>query len=152
MRMLTVIHSNDPPLLSEAHSTALSHDIQGSEFTMHRLVRFATRLRLVVLQTTLLENINFSEITLTAVSHDDDEVELWKKIAFQAGQTMGLIQGGKELFDKESIVAEYPVLEPFLMRKHPIPVSNLSGFTFFIRELICSLYKLCIIYPTDTEL
>jgi hypothetical protein len=133
--------------LSAEHMKALRDDIAGSAFTSHKISRFISRMRLVCLQTTLLENLDFSDIIVAA---PDSVTEVWKKITFQIGQSFALIRG-KELFEKELIAAEFPILTPFLMRQ-PIPRENLIGLNSLFRKFVREIYARRIIKRTDTEI
>ncbi|CAG7580058.1 MAG: gp208 [uncultured marine phage] len=53
--------------------------------------------------------------------------DYFKVMAFQLGQTIGLIDG-IELYSKESIMEQYPDLEPFLMRRGDRPFDILEKY------------------------
>ena len=54
-----------------------------------------------------------------------------KTIAFQAGQTLGFIDG-KELYTKGALSSAYPVLEPYLYRH----ASSGAGMAGFVMDMI----------------
>lgn len=61
----------------------------------------------------VLQNINLTTVT----SHDKYPVlDLYKTLAFQMGQALGLMQT-VELYTKEAISSKYSLLEPYLMRQ-----------------------------------
>jgi len=133
--------------LKPEHIGAMIGDFEGSIFTMHRISRLITRTRFAFLQTTFLENINCVGLIVAA---PESLVEVWKKIAFQLGQTLALI-GGEELFEKRHIAAKYPNLASFLLRKTPTERDHL-GIMVLFKRFVHEIYDRRIIGRMDTEL
>ena len=89
-------------------------DAIGSKLTLRCLAKSALRAQFVSFQVNLLENIDFRNLHIEGSTIDvEDKL---KKIAFQVGQTLALIEND-ELYDKESISKKYPSLHNFLFRK-----------------------------------
>lgn len=63
-----------------------------------------------------------------------DTIEIYKGLAFQIGQTLGLLDG-VELYSKTEISRVYPMLEPYLLRQ----VSDPSHLQYMLRQLLIRL-------------
>lgn len=70
----------------------------------------------------------------------NSHVEVFKFFAFQIGQTLALIEDGKELFTKSEVALHYPELKPYLYREDDISVDALNiylkRFILFIESNI----------------
>lgn len=128
--MMIIIEGNrekfDATLMDELH-----HFLSGCELTLKKITRFALKIRLICFQTEYLDCMDLSNIEMF-----HDERDKLKKVAFQIGQTLSLIRG-VELFEKESIAAAYPGLNPFLFRMD----ISLQDWEY-INELLHELTKL----------
>lgn len=90
----------------------------------------------------VLENINM----LTAseeVKSKIDSADFYKMLAFQIGQVLSLYRG-LELYTKEEIADEYPLLEPFLFRKeNQCHLPNIAEYyKLFIGTIISNIAEL----------
>lgn len=63
--------------------------------------------------------------------------DLFKTIAFQIGQTLALFENGKELYTKDEVSSEYPLLRQYIERR-PI---NLSDLLVMLHRLITVVLK-----------
>lgn len=63
-----------------------------------------------------LSKIDFTKIDYDKLGKHMNGEDLLKVIAFQIGQTLGLLEG-KELYTKSSVSKAYPELKPFLYRQ-----------------------------------
>jgi hypothetical protein len=79
-----------------------------------------------------LRTVEFEKVVYTK-GHEKFE-NMYKVIAFQIGQLMGLFEG-KELYSKTDIAAVYPQLTKFLMRQE----GDLGLLTKCLRELIARI-------------
>lgn len=87
------------------------------------LVTVAGKLRLSVINSNLGKNKSNEEI--------------FKKIAFQTGQALGLFENGKELYTKDEVSSEYPLLRQYIERR-PI---NLSDLLVMLHRFITVVLK-----------
>lgn len=145
--ILADYNNHNTAALKPEYIGAMNGDFQGSLFTMHRISRLITRMRYAFFQTTFLKNVDCMNIIIAA---PESIVEVWKKIAFQIGQTLALLEG-EELFEKQLIVEKYPDLARFLTRQPSTP-NNRLGIMILFREFVRKIYKRGIIVRMDTEL
>lgn len=72
-----------------------------------------------------LSNIDFTKIDFTKLEKQGSPESIKKVIAFQIGQTLGLLEG-EEFYTKSSIANNYPRLLPYLYRRIDSNVGNLQ--------------------------
>ena len=74
---------------------------------------------------TTLFGIDLKEVDFDSINNNLNGADIKKVIAFQIGQTMGLLNG-VELYTKSAIAKEFPLLKPYLYREN-VPVNDLAG-------------------------
>lgn len=84
-----------------------------------------------------LESIDYSSIDFSSTDKQLDELHIKKVIAFQIGQTLGLLEG-KEYYTKSTVVRAYPELEPFLYRRE----GDMKTLDDYIKLLVRKLRKM----------
>ncbi len=83
-----------------------------------------------------LNNISFSD-SIDFGSKNGPSEDIYKTIAFQLAQVMGLTETIiKELYTKEDIANEYPIIKPFIMRED-IGYSDRLNLDAFSKTLLC---------------
>lgn len=94
--------------------------------------------RLLVLDSILLETISdFKKNNL-------DNIEIYKTIAFQIGQTLGYMMG-QELYTKDAIGKRFPQLDPYLKREQ----CEVYDLDKMLNILVCKIQTK---YDVDNEL
>lgn len=90
----------------------------------------------------ILENLNMLTAS-EAVKSKIDSADFYKMLAFQIGQVLGLYRG-LELYTKEEIADEYPLLGPFLFRKeNQCHLPNIvEYYKLFIGTIISNIAEL----------
>lgn len=81
-----------------------------------------------------LETIDYSSIDFSSTDKQLDELHIKKVIAFQIGQTLGLLNG-EEYYTKSSVAKAYPDLKPFLYRDN----SDMKILDSYIKKLVLLL-------------
>lgn len=93
----------------------------------------------------VLLNIDFNNIKDFI---KDNQVETFKFLAFQVGQTLALIYG-KEIYTKKDLADLYPILNDFLYRKENINEEQLNSFYKFFKDFLIILRSYNIDYVDD---
>ena len=102
-------------------------------FEVSNVCRGILRAKYLGLYLAFLKTIDFTKIDLKR-----DSTEKYKKIAFQMGQSMALIEG-LELFDKDYIAEKYPTLEKFLARDSNVTPDDINDLTVFLQTFVDTL-------------
>jgi hypothetical protein len=91
--------------------TLLNEELSGSKLSLKNVIRAVLISKYACFRQCFLEMLDLNKISL--VKEKEDKL---KKIAFQLGQTLCLING-IEVYEKETISDHYPQLAPFLFRQ-----------------------------------
>lgn len=95
-----------------------------------------------------LEHIYLQEIDFSTLNHNMSPEDIKKVIAFQIGQSIGLMDG-YEYYTKSEIADAYPILRQFLYRD---PESNINELDAMLKYFIKRIYdevNTNIIYDND---
>lgn len=95
-----------------------------------------------------LEHIYLQEIDFSTLNHNMSPEDIKKVIAFQIGQSIGLMDG-YEYYTKSEIADAYPILRQFLYRD---PESNINELDAILKYFIKRIYdevNTNIIYDND---
>lgn len=130
----------DPAFLQQ-----LQQDLLGKKMEFSYFARAASRGQMINFHVTVLRNVDFKNLFF-----HEEKIEKMKKITFQLGQTMALING-VELYDKSEIAEMYPPLAPFLWREDPTP-EQFDALTAFMNQFLDAVYDIPGIDPCTTEL
>lgn len=125
---------NNKKNLDEDLIKIFNDEINGCTLTLRGITRAVLNAKYVCFQSDFLKFIDFTKIDL----HNAVEDKL-KKIAFQIGQTYGLLSG-TELYEKETIAETYPVLSNVLFRKK-LTNDDLKRLTDMKNKFVDSIYS-----------
>jgi len=83
----------------------------------------------------LLKTIDLKDIDFDSLEHNQSGKDVMKIIAFQAGQTLGLLDG-HEYYTKSAVAAAYPGLKQFLYREDNPDMSVLNTYVRMLMDKI----------------